>query len=182
MPPLAVEIDDTPADAITFEALYQQEFDFVWNVVRRLGVPDRDLADAAHDVFVVVYRRLSSYDPSRPLRPWLFGIACRVVAGRRRASRDGLRDALDPETVRSDLPGPEDQLAQDQQRALVHALLDELSPERRAVLVAHELDELPMPALARELDVPVKTLYSRLRAAREDFVAALRRWTLRGAR
>lgn len=182
MPPLAVEIDAAPADAAAFEALYAQEFDFVWNVARRLGVPERDLADAAHDVFVVVYRKLSSYDPSRPLRPWLFGIACRVVAGRRRKSRDGVRDALDPEAVRSELPGPDALLQQDQERALVHALLAELSPERRAVLVAHELDELPMPALARELDVPVKTLYSRLYAAREDFVAAMRRWTLRGAR
>lgn len=169
-------------DAPAFHSLYQQEFDFVWNVVRRLGVAERDLPDVVHDVFVVVYRRLPTYDPSRPLRPWLFGIAFRVHSAHRRRAREGPRTDQEPDTLQGNAPAPDERLIQDQQRALVHVILGELAPERRAVLIAHELEGLPMAALADELDVPVKTLYSRLRAAREDFVAAMRRHTLRGER
>jgi len=176
------EARDPTVDAQAFHTLYQQEFDFVWNVVRRLGVAERDLPDVVHDVFVVVYRRLSAYDPSRPLRPWLFGIAFRVQSAHRRRSRESSRADQEPDTLQGDVPAPDERMIQDQQRALVHAILQELSPERRAVLVAHELEGLPMAALSEALEIPVKTLYSRLRAAREDFVAAMRRHTLRGAR
>ncbi len=60
-------------------AVYGREFDWVWNTLRRLGVATRNLPDVTHDVFVVVHRRAHTYDPSRPLRPWLFGVAYRVA-------------------------------------------------------------------------------------------------------
>ena len=72
--------------AITFEDIYAEQLDYVWHSLRRLGVDDRDREDVAHDVFVVVHRRLSSYDPACSLRAWLFGIAYRVVADHRRRS------------------------------------------------------------------------------------------------
>ncbi|MFO0603571.1 MAG: sigma-70 family RNA polymerase sigma factor [Polyangiales bacterium] len=176
------EAPDPTVDAEAFRALYQREFDFVWNVVRRLGVAERDLPDVVHDVFVVVYRRFSTYDPSRPLRPWLFGIAFRAQASHRRRLREAGRADREPDTLQGDAPAPDERMIERERRALVHTILQGLSPEHRAVLVGHELEGLPMAALSEALDVPVKTLYSRLRAAREEFVAAMRRHALRGAR
>ena len=68
----------------TFTDIYAAEVRWVWRALWRLGVPDRDLEDVAHDVFVVVHRKLADYDPARPLRPWLFGICFRVALDRRR--------------------------------------------------------------------------------------------------
>ena len=62
-----------------FVDVYGAELPFVWRTLWRLGVPDRDLEDVAHDVFVVVHRKLVDYDPTRPLKPWLFGICFRVA-------------------------------------------------------------------------------------------------------
>ena len=62
--------------------IYAAEVRWLWRVLWRLGVPERDLEDVAHDVFVVVHRKLPDYDPTRPLRPWLFGICFRVAFAR----------------------------------------------------------------------------------------------------
>src|SRR5262245_46253676 len=53
-------------------AIFERDFDYVWNALRRLGVHARDREDLAQEVFVHVYRRLGDYDASRPSRPWLF--------------------------------------------------------------------------------------------------------------
>src|SRR6202034_4438379 len=59
--------------------------------------------------------------------------------------------------------------------ALVHAALETLDPDRRAVFVLHELDECPIPEVARVLEIPTATAYTRLRLAREGFAAAVKR-------
>lgn len=55
---------------IRFADIYQQDFGYVWQSLWRLGIRAADLEDRAHDVFVVVYRRLSDFDVTRPMRPW----------------------------------------------------------------------------------------------------------------
>lgn len=69
-------------------AVYQREFDWVWHTLRRIGVAPRNLPDVTHDVFVVVHQRGHTYDPSRPLRPWLFGVAFRVARDHLRLGRN----------------------------------------------------------------------------------------------
>ncbi|HEY5949271.1 MAG TPA: sigma-70 family RNA polymerase sigma factor, partial [Kofleriaceae bacterium] len=68
----------------SFYAIYERELSYVWKTLGRLGVDPSDLADAVHDVFVIVHRRWADIDFERPIRPWLFGIARRVAAGLRR--------------------------------------------------------------------------------------------------
>lgn len=168
-----------PSASIDFRAIYDAEFDYVHRSLRRLGVPDRDLEDLCHDVFVAFHRGLDHFDPSRPIRPWLFGIAFRVASDHRRRARhryeqqgmeadaaDGLLDAR---------PNAEERVAEGQQRALVRAALATLDLDRRAVLVMHDLDGQTMPEIAEALGVPLNTAYSRLRLAREQFAKAVRR-------
>lgn len=162
-------------DDAAFTAIYEREFTYVWHTLRRLGVPARDLPDVTHDVFVTVFRRLSTYDPSRPLRPWLFGVAFRVASDHRALARNAREQVTDRADPADDAPGADHLLHDHQERQLVRDALDALDLDRRAVLVAHEIDELPIAEMARALDVPPPTLYSRLRSAREQFVAALRR-------
>ncbi|MBI2389451.1 MAG: sigma-70 family RNA polymerase sigma factor [Deltaproteobacteria bacterium] len=178
------EIADLPGNAADapgrpsspeFRLIFERECSFVWNTLRRLGIPDRDADDAAQDVFVVVHRHLHEFDPTRPLRPWLFGICYRVaVAHRRRArtTRERLDEVRDvPDSSR----GADVQLEQAQERDLVRRALDTLDLDRRALIVMHEYEGYPVPQIAETLGVPLNTAYSRLRLAREQFVAAVRR-------
>jgi RNA polymerase sigma-70 factor (ECF subfamily) len=65
-------------------------------------------------------------------------------------------------------------LAAGQARRRVHGALQVLPLEQRAVMVMHDLDGCTAPEVAEALEVPLNTVYSRLRLARDKFVAALR--------
>ena len=71
-----------PAAPIDFRKLFDAESAYVWKTLRRLGVAPSDIEDVASNVWLVVHRRLDSYDGTKPLRPWLFGIAFRVAFSR----------------------------------------------------------------------------------------------------
>jgi RNA polymerase sigma-70 factor (ECF subfamily) len=169
----------TPAPPPEFTAVYAAELAWVWRALWRLGVKDADLEDAAHDVFVVVHRKLPDYDPTRPLRPWLFGICFRTALDRRRrahAHREQIADDLDATVAADDdrgPPDPERAAERNEARALVEAALQQLPLEQRAVFVLHELEGLPIPACVDILATPLNTLYSRLRLARAAFTAAV---------
>jgi RNA polymerase sigma-70 factor (ECF subfamily) len=156
-------------------AIYEAEFDYVWHCLRRFGVRRADLEDASHEVFLVVHRRLTDFDPSRPVRPWLAGICFRVASDQRRrahARREVTSGDLEPE---DESKGPEALLEDQERRSLVNRALESLDLDRRAVLVLHDVDGHPMPAIAEQLEVPLNTCYSRLRLAREQFKAAVQR-------
>ena len=44
---------------MNFEQAYEAHFRYVWRVLRGLGVPEADTADAAQEVFLVVHRKLA---------------------------------------------------------------------------------------------------------------------------
>lgn len=168
---------------VRFEAVYAQWFDSVWLLLRRLGVREADLEDAAQEVFIVVHRRLADYDPERPLRPWLAGIAHRVALRERRRPRNHRESMPGPEAFEHrlrDEQHPEQALAAAQRRARVHAALEALDARQRPVFVMHELHGMPCPEIAEALDLPVNTVYTRLRAARASFRAAVSRLRLAG--
>src|SRR5688500_20412060 len=70
-----------------FDQVYAMQYIEVWRMLQRLRVPEADLADAVHDVFVVVHQKLPEYDPQRPLLAWLYGIAYRIACEDRRRLR-----------------------------------------------------------------------------------------------
>jgi len=173
----------TPPDdrRAQLRAIYDAEFPWVHRTLRRLGARAGDLEDLAHDVFVVAFRALDRYDPARPVRPWLFGIAFRVVSDyRRKASFHREIHTECDEAVGVVAPHQEAALESSRRRALVISALDALSFEQRAVFVAHEIDGTSIADLARSLGVSENTLYSRLRLGRRRFAAAVTRLTARG--
>lgn len=159
-----------------FTALYEAELAHVWHSLRRFGVWDRDLEDLCHDVFVAFYRARDRYDATRPIRPWLSGIAFRVASDyRRRAQHRREWPGEPPVAPPSEEPPADDKMGAREDRNLVLAALEQLDENRRAVLVMHDIDEQGMPEIALALGLRLNTAYSRLRLARVDFAAAVKR-------
>lgn len=155
--------------------IYEECFGYVWTCLKRLGVWERDLEDAVHDVFLVVHRRLDDYDPTRPLKPWLAGIAARVASEfRRRAQhrREVVSEDVEVQAI-STIPLADAAFSEKERRALVLRALDHLDFDRRTVLVLHDIEGYAMPEISSSLETNVNTLYARLRAARQDFAAAV---------
>jgi RNA polymerase sigma-70 factor (ECF subfamily) len=155
-------------------ALFDEHFAYVWNALRRLGVRDADLEDLAQDVFVRVHAGLHKYDPTRPLRPWLFGIAYRVASDHRRLARHRFElmgvaaDPVDPAAA------ADAQLIGAEEQALLRQALADMDLERRAILVMHHVEGVAAAQIAEGLGIPVNTVYSRLRLAREQLAYAVR--------
>src|SRR3954451_15933378 len=87
---------------------FDRELDYVFAILRRLGGPPAEVEDLAHDVFVVLHRNWPTLDTDRPLRPYLFGVAFRIVSARRRKrSRESPQEAPD---MKDEAPSPEESL------------------------------------------------------------------------
>jgi RNA polymerase sigma-70 factor (ECF subfamily) len=167
--------EDEPSRALTFDEIYAEHFDFVWRNLVRLGVARIDVDDAAHDVFLVVHRRLPDFDGQGSVKGWLFAIARRVAWHYRRAhARRRTVPLADTDPVDGASIEREQLQTRREAHQLVHRILDELDDERRAVFVLVELEQLSVPVAAEMLRVPLNTTYSRLRLARRDFERKLR--------
>ncbi|MBL8717472.1 MAG: sigma-70 family RNA polymerase sigma factor [Myxococcales bacterium] len=169
------------SESLDFRVLFERECSYVVASLRRLGVQERDLEDVAHEVFVAIHRQLDKYDPARPLRPWIFAFAYRFASDYRRLARhrrERIEDTVGEEVDEAE--GPEARIDAARARALVIQALDALDLDKRAVMVMHEIDGVPIPEVATALGIPLNTAYSRLRLAREQFAQAARRLQARG--
>jgi RNA polymerase sigma-70 factor (ECF subfamily) len=166
-----------PARPLDVVAVHDRHASFVWCSLQRLGVRPSDLDDVFQEVFLVVHKRLHTFDGTSQLTTWLFGVCLRVAAAHRRRAwfrretpTDDLPDLEDTSSRR-----PDELLAARQARALVARALDRMDLDKRAVFVMFEIDELPSEEIATTLGVPIGTVWSRLSAARKQFHAALAR-------
>ena len=159
-----------------FEAIYEQHFDLVWRTLRRLGVPNSALDDALQDVFLVVYRRLEQFEQRSSLQTWIFGITLRVASDYcRRGRRQERSTTIDAELHDQLGLDPHEHYARSEAVELLYKTLAELDPEKRAVFVLAELEEMTMTEVASAVGENVNTVSSRVKAARRQFEAALRR-------
>jgi RNA polymerase sigma-70 factor (ECF subfamily) len=152
---------------------FLEELDYVHRTLLRLGAAASDVDDLMQDVFLALRSAWNRCDKSRPLRPYLFGIAFRIVAAyRRKRNREVPFGIVELPDAHADL---DERLHGAQARRLLLAALEHLPLPRRAVLVMHELDDIPVADVAATLKIPRFTAYGRLRKARRELATALRR-------
>jgi RNA polymerase sigma-70 factor (ECF subfamily) len=164
----------------TFAQLYESQFSFAWRSARRLGIPAQSMDDVVQEVFVVVYRTLAKFEGRSSIKTWLFGIVLNVVRAHRRQDRTNHPQArapasTDPERLVDTAAGPHELATKAEAARLVEALLDTLDDDKREVFVLAELELMSAPEIARAIGIPMNTVYSRLRLARQEFAAAAAR-------
>ena len=159
--------------------LLDAQYEFVWRVLRRLGLSSDQAEDAAQQVFLVASRRIGDVEDGKE-RSFLFGIARRTASDVRR-SAEARR-----ETSATDLPesadtSPDADELVDRRRAreMLDAVLDEMDEDLRAVFVLFELEDLGLSEIAEMLGIPRGTAASRLRRARERFHEIVKRLAAR---
>jgi RNA polymerase sigma-70 factor (ECF subfamily) len=157
---------------------FEQNAVFIWRSLRRLGVPREAADDATQQVFLVAARRMHEISEGKE-RAFLFQSAMRIAmefrrefsATRGRAEPDDevLFERVDP-ALR-----PDDALDQQRTLRLLGHVLEEMPIERRAVFVLYEIEGVTMAEIAAMMQIPMGTVASRLRLARDDFRAAAAR-------
>ncbi len=76
-------------------------------------------------------------------------------------------------------PGPDSRAARAEAVEILHRILGELEDDKREVFVLAELEQLPVPRIAQALGLSSNTIYSRLRAARQEFEDGVARYRAR---
>lgn len=170
--------------AVDFRGLYDANVAFVWRNLRRLGVHDAELEDRTQEVFLVAFRRASTFeDRGFGARAWLYQILLRVASDARRHRRRHPEEAaeLDAEPA-PDAADPSRLLERRREVEMLDRALATIDVARRAVLVLHEIEEMSAPEIATILEIPTNTVYSRLRVARAELELALRTAAAAGAK
>ena len=159
------------------ERLIQGEYRLIWRLLRRLGVPEHSVDDATQQVFLVVAERLEDIEQDSE-RSFAFGTALRVAqSSRRKRGREQGESDLDARA--SGLASTEDLADQRRLRERLDLLLEMMPVELRSVFVLFEIEGLTSPEIAELSDLPLGTVASRLRRAREQFrvLVSERAWT-----
>ncbi|HEX3596592.1 MAG TPA: sigma-70 family RNA polymerase sigma factor [Polyangiaceae bacterium] len=157
-----------------FRQVYDDNVGFVWRSLRRLGVREASLKDAVQEVFLVVHRRLDAFEERARLRTWLFRICMHTAKDQRRRAhvRHEVFD-VELQSVAAQSKGAAELVEQREDLALFDAALEKLSLEQRAVFILFELEEMTGEKIAECLELPLGTVYSRLRLARQSFRRAV---------
>lgn len=154
--------------------LFDEHGAFVCRSLRVLGVPEADLDDALQEVFLVVFQRMHDYEERGRARAWLYSICTRVVRSHRRKLRRR-REEVSYEVPDAPAAATQlDHIAEHEALALGQQLLARLPQEQRDVFWLYEVEDVPMAEIARALDCPLQTAYSRLHKARERVMTAAR--------
>ncbi|WP_346433605.1 RNA polymerase sigma factor [Nonomuraea composti] len=171
----ATLIGRSVGDPESFAALFDRHADEIHRyAARRLGGELAD--DVTGEVFLAAFRGRARYDPTWPdARPWLYGIATKVVAQHRRAER---RRTAAMARVSAERPGTFDERSADRvtaeqlQPRLARALT-RLSAAERDLLLLLAWADLTYEEAALALGVPVGTVRSRLHRLRVKVRRAL---------
>lgn len=149
--------------------------EFAWRVARRLGLEPADAEDVAQRAMLVLARRGEAVAEGSE-RAFVFRTVSNLVSKVYRTRR---RKPEEPEEAAGELVDlehdPEALLEQRRAREALDAILQTLSDDLRAAFVLFEIEGLTQPEIALALDVPLGTVASRLRRAREEFLRAATR-------
>lgn len=159
------------APELDFSAIYAEYFAFVWQTLRRFGVRQVDTADRAQAVFIVVHRKLSSFEARSAVKSWLFGICRHVASTYRRGLRRRWRRevAVEPRALARYADRAQDAAEARDSVAQAATMLRKLPKRQSQVLLLFEVEELRGPEIAELLGISESTVRYRLRSARRLF-------------
>jgi RNA polymerase sigma-70 factor (ECF subfamily) len=165
-------------DREAWRALYEQHGDFAFRVAARFLADESEARDVAHDVFVDVFTRVSTYRPEGRFRTYLYRVVANRclnerarVRHRRRAAAGSDEDAL--AAVPDGAGSPEDHLARAQEAKRVRAAIARLPDRQRLAVILSRFEELSYEKIAAALETTVSSVESLLFRARRTLAQEL---------
>lgn len=159
----------------SWEEIVRTHSSRVYRLAYRLTGNRHDAEDLTQEVFVRVFRSLSTYTPGT-FQGWLHRITTNLFLDQARRKQRIRFDAL-PDDAPERLPGSEPSPAQayDERHldADIQAALDALPPEFRAAVVLCDIEGLSYEEIAATLGVKLGTVRSRIHRGRAQLRAAL---------
>lgn len=160
--------------ALDFDDVYKQWFGTVMRWLRTLGGPHADTEDLAQEVFLVVQRKLSSFD-GKHLGAWLYRIVKFTLSDHRR--RAWFVHLVRGRGALEDVEGPNDpfaDLAQREHQRALHRLVGRMSRSVRETFLLYEVLGHTGEEIAAMQSIPLNTVWTRLHAGRKQFMVLVK--------
>jgi RNA polymerase sigma-70 factor (ECF subfamily) len=165
-----------PIDVPDFATIYDRHFAFVWRLAANSRVPHSLLDDVVQETFLVIHRKLPTFEGRSSLRTWIAAITRNTAKEFLRRKRHHLLGTeVDPDTSPSASMNPAQQLEATTAAKLLDQFLDEMPEEQRDVFILAEVEQMTANEIAAVLEVNPNTVRTRLRAARTSVQASLAR-------
>ncbi len=166
-------------DMRAFREIYDCSSGYVYTLAHRIVRNKLDADEVTQDVFLRIYKNIGSFKFDSAFKTWLYRIAVNTALNyvkKRNKTKD--REVDDGEEV---LTFVASNITADEKANKIEAeerlgkLLDELSPEQRACIVAREIEEMDYETIAKTLSINLNTVRTRIRRARESLMAIARK-------
>ena len=157
-----------------FAHLYRSYFGFTWRVVGQLGVPSHAIDDVLQEVWLVVHRRLPSFEGRSAVKSWLFGVSINVARNQRRSDRRRQKHLVEPLGEITSLD-PERIHEGREAWQRVERFMGSLDERRRTIFTHQLIENRSAPETAEAVGVDVLTIYRQVRFLRSSFKRWLRR-------
>ena len=176
-------------DAAAWEEIVQRYHRRIYNICYRFAGSADDAQDLAQEVFIKMYRTLSSYDAERgALMTWMTTLTRNLLVDHfRKTKHDRVTDSLDTtssehedsmplgERIPDRGPAPDTRVQSREARETVHEALQKLSPELREAVILRDLQDMDYREIATVLKVPEGTVKSRINRGRGELARLLQR-------
>ena len=176
-------------DAAAWQEIVQQYHRRIYNICYRFsGSPD-DASDLTQEVFIKMYRTLSTFDTTRAsFMTWVTTVTRNLLVDHfRKGKYDRVTDSLDAtpgnqedgltlaEQLEDQAASPEARVRSQETQKLVHEALRKLSPELREAVILRDLQDMDYKDIAKVLNVPEGTVKSRINRGRTELARLLQR-------
>lgn len=176
-------------DAVAWEDLVHQYSKRIYNICYRFTGSPEDAQDLAQDVFIKIYRSLSSYDLEKgSFGTWVTAMTRNLLVDHfRRSKHDRVTDSLESSASDEEdapklgdrlpdlSPSPDDRLHSREAQEMVQQALQKLSPELREAVILRDLQDMDYRDIAASLRVPEGTVKSRINRGRTELARLLSR-------
>ncbi|HUQ50023.1 MAG TPA: sigma-70 family RNA polymerase sigma factor [Terriglobales bacterium] len=176
-------------DSSAWEEIVRSHNRRIYNICYRFTNSPDDAEDLTQEVFIKIYRTLSSYDLDKgAFTTWTTTVARNLLVDHFRKNKlDRLTDSMDASTssdedgqtlgeqIQDDKPSPDASLATKETQKMVQIALQKLSPELREAVILRDLQDMDYREIALALKVPEGTVKSRINRGRTELARYLSR-------
>jgi RNA polymerase sigma-70 factor (ECF subfamily) len=176
-------------DAEAWEEIVRQYSRRIYSVCYRFTGSSNDAEDLAQEVFLKLYRTLSSYAPEKGgFATWVMTVTRNLLVDHfRKTKQDRATDSLDAsltgeedslslgDKIQDRSASAEDRMQQREAGELVQSAIRKLSPELREAVILRDLQDMDYKEIAVVLKVPEGTVKSRINRGRMELARLLSR-------
>lgn len=149
----------------------------IYNYLWRSGFdPDR-CDDLFQDIFIKVHRAAESYKPNNPLKPWIFTIAVNTVRNYLRINELDRCFDIDVQSIPDIAVTPDIALGHKQTLAWLQNAISQLPPAQSEVIILSTIESISHKDIASILDIPINTVKTNIRRARQKLIAGYNSFT-----